>query len=150
MLKNILVLIIFILIFVNVYAQEDSDNDSLPDDWELAYFGNLEQNANDDFDNDGITNLQELLANTNPKVKDKKSGSSLIILIIILVILIAIIFLYAKLRKKKKNLIKPNHKKVYDYIVKCRKIKMLDEEIKANLINAGWKKEDIEYLFNIK
>jgi hypothetical protein len=44
----------------------DSDGDGLPDSWELAYFGNLNQTASGDFDGDGVSNLQEFLDGTNP------------------------------------------------------------------------------------
>ena len=44
----------------------DSDGDGLPDWWEMLYFGNLNQGANDDPDGDGITNLQEYLEGRNP------------------------------------------------------------------------------------
>jgi len=37
----------------------DTDNDSLYDDWEEKYFGNLNQSTDDDFDSDGVTNLDE-------------------------------------------------------------------------------------------
>ena len=44
----------------------DSNGNGIPDTWELAYFGNLNQNATGDFDGDGISNLQEFLDGTNP------------------------------------------------------------------------------------
>jgi len=44
----------------------DSDGDGLPDWWELQYFGNLNQGANDDPDGDGVTNLQEYQQGRNP------------------------------------------------------------------------------------
>jgi len=44
----------------------DTDGDGLPDNWELQYFGNLSQGANDDPDGDGITNLQEYQQGRNP------------------------------------------------------------------------------------
>lgn len=45
----------------------DSDNDGLPDSWELQYFGNLSQGANDDTgDLDGVDNLTEFRRGTNP------------------------------------------------------------------------------------
>ncbi len=44
------------------------DNDGLPNHWEMQYFGNLEQNPSADYDNDGLTNLQEYLSNTDPTV----------------------------------------------------------------------------------
>ncbi|MCK4660289.1 MAG: hypothetical protein KAV82_12270 [Phycisphaerae bacterium] len=45
---------------------EDSDQDSLPDHWELRHFGNLKQDANDDPDGDGLVNLAEMHHNTVP------------------------------------------------------------------------------------
>jgi hypothetical protein len=48
----------------------DIDGDGLPDLWERNYFGNLNQGANDDFDGDGFTNLQEYLNGTDPTVRD--------------------------------------------------------------------------------
>ena len=46
----------------------DSDTDGLPDWWELAYFGNATTTSpGTDFDGDGLTNLQEFIAGTNPK-----------------------------------------------------------------------------------
>ena len=44
----------------------DTDNDGLPDDWEMFYFGNLDQGANDDSDGDGVSNLNEDRAGTDP------------------------------------------------------------------------------------
>jgi hypothetical protein len=45
----------------------DVDGDGLDDRWELVHFGNVNaQGANDDFDSDGSTNLQEYQANSNP------------------------------------------------------------------------------------
>ena len=44
----------------------DSRGSSMPDSWQLTYFGNLNQTANGDFDGDGVSNLQEFLDGTNP------------------------------------------------------------------------------------
>lgn len=44
----------------------DSDGDGLPDEWEYANFHTLQQGPNDDFDGDGASNLQELIALTSP------------------------------------------------------------------------------------
>ena len=38
----------------------------MPDWWQMAYFGNLNQTATGDFDGDGISNLGEFLDGTNP------------------------------------------------------------------------------------
>ena len=47
---------------------QDSDNDGLPDWWELRFFGNLAQGANDDPDGDGFTNAVEYAHGTRPNV----------------------------------------------------------------------------------
>lgn len=45
----------------------DSDNDGIPDGWELQYAGNLTTlNGSGDNDGDGVPNSQEYLADTNP------------------------------------------------------------------------------------
>ncbi len=44
----------------------DSDGDHLPDEWENQYFGNLDQVAFDDPDNDGNHNLAEFKDGTDP------------------------------------------------------------------------------------
>jgi Tol biopolymer transport system component len=51
----------------------DSDRDGLNDAWEMAFFGSLEQAASGDFDQDGMSNLQEQQAGTSPA-----SGTSLL------------------------------------------------------------------------
>jgi hypothetical protein len=43
----------------------DSDTDTLPDLWERAVFGSLDETAGGDFDNDGMSNRDEILAGTN-------------------------------------------------------------------------------------
>jgi hypothetical protein len=47
-------------------SKADADGDGMPDQWERNYFGSTFQSANGDYDGDGITNLQEYLAGTNP------------------------------------------------------------------------------------
>lgn len=44
-----------------VIRDHDTDNDLLPDAWEMFYFGNLNQTGDMDFDGDGETNLQEYM-----------------------------------------------------------------------------------------
>lgn len=44
----------------------DVDSDGLPDSWERQFFGNLTQTATDDFDSDGLSNLEEYQLGTNP------------------------------------------------------------------------------------
>ncbi|MBM3845897.1 MAG: hypothetical protein FJ405_06385 [Verrucomicrobia bacterium] len=47
-------------------ALPDSDNDGLPDAWENAVFGNLDQGRDGDLDRDGTGNFAEYLAGTSP------------------------------------------------------------------------------------
>ena len=63
------------LTLLNAYMDEDwnpvplldRDGDGLHDPWELGHWGDLSvQNATGDADNDGINNLNELLAGSNP------------------------------------------------------------------------------------
>jgi hypothetical protein len=49
-----------------VLTDHDEDEDGLPDWWEMLYFGNLDQGAGDDPDNDGVNNVDEFAGGTNP------------------------------------------------------------------------------------
>ncbi|MEW6158418.1 MAG: hypothetical protein AB1813_13375 [Verrucomicrobiota bacterium] len=53
-------------LFVVRLAAGDSDNDELPDDWEMNFFGNLNETGSRDVDEDGFSNLDEFKAGTNP------------------------------------------------------------------------------------
>ncbi len=46
----------------------DSDNDGLPDEWEMAYFHNLDQDPGDDPDHDLRPNLEEYDMHTDPSL----------------------------------------------------------------------------------
>jgi len=46
----------------------DSDNDGLPDDWEMKFFGRLSLGPRDDPDSDLITNLKEYHRGTDPAI----------------------------------------------------------------------------------
>ena len=51
----------------------DSDDDGLLDAWEIAEFGDLDEDDNGDFDNDGLTNLQEFNTGADPTEADSDS-----------------------------------------------------------------------------
>ncbi|MGA1867790.1 MAG: CAP domain-containing protein [bacterium] len=48
----------------------DIDQDTLPDDWEIDYFHNLDEGPADDFDNDALTNKEEYQRWTIPTYWD--------------------------------------------------------------------------------
>lgn len=48
----------------------DSDSDGMDDEWEIAVFGSIEANANEDADADGLTNLEEFIAGTSAVLFD--------------------------------------------------------------------------------
>ena len=48
----------------------DTDGDGLRDMWELTYFGGLTETTDGDYDADGMTNLEEYEANTEPDNPD--------------------------------------------------------------------------------
>ncbi|MBA4388962.1 MAG: hypothetical protein C0404_13355 [Verrucomicrobia bacterium] len=55
-------------------ATTDADADTLPDWWEIKYFGSIAaQNAAGDPDGDGLTNIQEFSLRTNPDAADTDS-----------------------------------------------------------------------------
>ncbi|MCJ2669092.1 MAG: FG-GAP-like repeat-containing protein [Candidatus Thermoplasmatota archaeon] len=57
-------------VFTVAVAQDDTDHDGLPDDWEGENFGDLSQGADDDPDSDGLSNLQEYSIETDPNDAD--------------------------------------------------------------------------------
>jgi len=59
-------------IYIDVLAgqAEDSDNDGFPDAWEMEHFGNLDQDADTDFDGDGIPDGDEYKYGFDPKTDD--------------------------------------------------------------------------------
>jgi hypothetical protein len=54
----------------DVLTDPDADQDGLPDDWEREFFGSLDDpqgGPHNDADQDGLTNLDEYIAGTNPR-----------------------------------------------------------------------------------
>ena len=55
---------------LSAYFTPDSDEDGLPDEWELAYWGDLSRGPKDDPDEDGNPDLQEMEQGTDPNSAD--------------------------------------------------------------------------------
>jgi hypothetical protein len=53
-------------IFVLKLGGADTDGDGMDDDWEVTYFSDLDRNGSGDFDDDGISDLEEFIAGTDP------------------------------------------------------------------------------------
>ena len=51
---------------LTILPPEDTDNDGMPDAWEMDVFGTLERDGSGDYDGDGISDLDEYLNGTDP------------------------------------------------------------------------------------
>ena len=55
---------------VHIEVQSDTNHNGIGDEWEMYYFGSLDENAAGDFDHDGLTNAEEWNLRVNPTVAD--------------------------------------------------------------------------------
>jgi hypothetical protein len=55
---------------VTVPDMADDDNDGMGDAWEMTHFETLDRDGTGDFDQDGLSDLDEFIYGTNPKMKD--------------------------------------------------------------------------------
>jgi hypothetical protein len=97
--------------FTAVVSVLDSDQDTLPDWWEMKYFHDLNQTADGDYDHDGYTNLQEYAAGTDPTKPNPPPSlvkalvdNWVTVIIIAAVIFAAILLLMPFFRKRRKQL----------------------------------------------
>lgn len=51
---------------ITIMSSTDNDHDGMPDAWEIRYFGSTNATANTDFESDGMGNLAEYVAGTDP------------------------------------------------------------------------------------
>jgi len=84
----------------------DTDEDGLPDSWEIGHFGDLDRTAGEDTDGDGATNLEELEAGTDPSGDEEdgaSEGKALALGLGVLVAILVILNLLIYLKKGKKG-----------------------------------------------
>jgi len=58
------------LVTAGALTAGDTDEDGLPDEWEILNFGDLDENETGDLEPDGLTNIQEFNRNTDPNDAD--------------------------------------------------------------------------------
>jgi hypothetical protein len=135
----------------------DSDNDGLLDSWELQYFGNLFQGPNDDFDNDGYSNVKEYNKNTDPTDPQSKpvKGSNLtwlwILLILIFILAIVIVFrrsvfgFFGNIFHKKSNMSSQEvDPRLRSYVSSALAKGFTKQQVKQALVSKGWNSKDID------
>jgi hypothetical protein len=101
---------------------EDTDGDGLPDSWEWEHFNGLVQGPNNDFDNDGYSNEEEYLADTDPdddgnhpgivKPEDLVSAYWWLFIIIFAVLFVMIVIILHANRRKPVSEEKEDDKKI--------------------------------------
>ena len=134
---------------------EDTDNDGLPDKWELKYFGNLRQGPDDDSDGDGFSNIDEYSKDTNPKDSSDfpKKDSNLIIIVTIVAVLGIAGFLVWKFTRKKpgtginSNVSSGVNPALTNYIKSALQQGYNKQQIRSILLKKNWTSKDIEDAF---
>lgn len=57
-------------VLFTIRSIDDTDGDGMNDAWEMAHFGTLDRDGSGDFDGDGICDLDEYLAGSDPTAED--------------------------------------------------------------------------------
>ena len=125
----------------------NSDNDNLPDSWEIQYFGSVNlQGSQDDYDNDGITNYQEFTSNKDPTNSSdgKKSGNLLWLWITLgIILMIIILFFLIKLISKPKNKGNYTDPRLNSYVQDSLRKGFTRTQVRNALRAKGWTDEEI-------
>ncbi len=56
---------------ISIYSNTDDDSDNMPDEWETEHFETLARDGSGDFDEDGISDIDEWLNKTDPSCTDE-------------------------------------------------------------------------------
>lgn len=75
--KNTAGQVLSVQLLIHGAAITDTDSDGLDDSWEQNFFGHLLQRSADDPDQDGLSNLRELLLRSNPAINENNLELSL-------------------------------------------------------------------------
>lgn len=95
--------------FTALVSVDDCDQDGLPDWWEYSHFYSLDEDASDDYDSDGYTNVEEWLAGTPPDDADPPQTEGFLeenwvyLLAVVAVAVGAYLLMYPRLRRKRKD-----------------------------------------------
>jgi len=66
-------------VVLTINSIDDSDGDDMLDAWELQYFGSLDRDGTGDFDQDGISDLEEFLSGSDPTIAEHAPTTPIII-----------------------------------------------------------------------
>jgi hypothetical protein len=66
-------------VVLTIHSIYDSDGDDLLDAWEMQYFGSLDRDGTGDFDQDGISDLEEFLYGSDPTIEEHAPTTPVII-----------------------------------------------------------------------
>ncbi|MGD8445125.1 MAG: hypothetical protein PVI94_16645, partial [Desulfobacterales bacterium] len=66
-------------VILTINSIHDSDGDGMLDAWEMQYFGSLDRDGTGDFDQDGISDLEEFLYGSDPTIEERAPSTPVII-----------------------------------------------------------------------
>ena len=93
--------------FTAVYSVPDSDQDGLPDWWEVKHFSNLTLEGTDNPDGDDYNNLEEFARGTDPLNADPAEGlfeaNRRLIIISVAAVVAVVVAIYPFWRRKRKD-----------------------------------------------